>query len=303
MVNLKQLAHLVVLDDERHFARAAERVHLSQPAFSRSIKAIEDELGMRLFDRETGPIKPTPAGAFIIERARRLLFDARGLQRDAALYRDSELGNTAFGAGSFMAVTLMPDVLIALRRQYPGVSVRLETNHWQHLLQSLLAEDIEFFVAELRDLPADPLLQITPLGRLSAHLYVRSGHPLAGRPCSFAQAWEFGLATIKLPGHHKALCARLLGLPAGQAPVPALECADPELLRALALATDSVISAADITMRDPVLAGQFVQLEVTDLPAVYAEMGLATLLHRTPSPMARRAMACVQEVARKVAAT
>ena len=92
MVDLKRLAHLVALADECHFARAADRVHLSQPAFSRSIQSIESDLGMRLFDRETGPVRPTPAGEFMIERARRLLFDARCLQRDAMLYRDSQLG-------------------------------------------------------------------------------------------------------------------------------------------------------------------------------------------------------------------
>ena len=78
-MDLKRLGHLVALADECHFARAAERVHLSQPAFSRSIQTIESDLGMRLFDRESGQVKPTPAGAFLIERARRLLFDARCL--------------------------------------------------------------------------------------------------------------------------------------------------------------------------------------------------------------------------------
>src|SRR5574337_443604 len=97
MIDLKRLAHVVALADEGHFGRAAERVHLSQPAFSRSIQAIESDLGLRLFDRGTDGAKPTPAGGFLIERARRLLFDARCLQRDAALYRDSKLGDTAFG--------------------------------------------------------------------------------------------------------------------------------------------------------------------------------------------------------------
>ncbi|MBS0317142.1 MAG: LysR family transcriptional regulator, partial [Proteobacteria bacterium] len=116
-MDLKRLAHVVALADEGHFGRAAERVHLSQPAFSRSIQAIESDLGLRLFDRGTDGAKPTPAGGFLIERARRLLFDARCLQRDAALYRDSRLGDTAFGAGAFPAAALMPLVLPGLRQR------------------------------------------------------------------------------------------------------------------------------------------------------------------------------------------
>src|SRR3954463_12987035 len=105
VVDLKRLGHLVALADECHFARAAARVHLSQPAFSRSIQLLEDQVGMRLFDRETGNVQATPAGLFLADRARKLLFDARNLQRDTELYRDASLGDTAFGAGPFPAAT------------------------------------------------------------------------------------------------------------------------------------------------------------------------------------------------------
>ena len=299
-MDLKRLGHLVALADERHFARAAERVHLSQPAFSRSIQSIESELGMRLFDRESGDVKPTPAGAFLIERARRLLFDARNLQRDAMLYRESQLGDTAFGAGPFPAATIMPTVVLTLRRKYPGVGLRLETSNARLLFERLLAEDIEFFVADVRDLPADSALQVQSLGRHPAHVYARGGHPLAGQRCTFAQAWGYGFASGWLPTPMKALVAQLIGLPPGAEPVPAVQCDDMTLLRTLALATDTVFASSDTWLRDDVRAGTFVQLDVEDLPAVHAEMGVVTLLNRTPSPMAQRAIACVREVAQAI---
>ena len=296
-MDLKRLSHLVALADERHFARAAERVHLSQPAFSRSIQSIERDVGMRLFDRETGDVKPTPAGTFLVERARRLLFDARSLQRDAALYRDSQLGDTAFGAGPFPAATIMPLVVAALRKQYPGVSLRLAMNNWELLHERLLAEDIEFFVADVRDVPADPKIEISSIGRQPAHLYARNGHPLAGRRCTFAQVWHCGFAATRLPKPMQALLARLIGLPPGQEPALAVECDDVSLLRTLALATDTVIGAPEAWLRDDVRAGALVRLDVEDVPDVYSEMGIVTLVNRTPSPMAQRAMACVREIA------
>lgn len=299
-MDLKRLSHLVVLADECHFARAAERVHLSQPAFSRSIQSIERDLGMRLFDRETGDVKATPAGVFLIERARRLLFDARCLQRDAMLYRDSQLGDTAFGAGPFPAATIMPAVVLALRRQYPGVGLRVETNNAQLLFERLLTEEIEFFVADVRDLPDDPTLQVQSLGRQPAGLFVRSGHTLAGAPCAFAQAWQYGVAATWMPTPVKLLVARLLDLPAGTDPVLAVQCDDMALLRSLALSTDTVVASSEWWLRDDVRAGTVVKLDVTDLPPVYAEMGVVTLVNRTPSPMAQRAIACVQEVARGI---
>jgi len=300
-IDLKRLGHMVALADECHFARAAERVHLNQPSFSRSIQAVERDVGMRLFDRETGDVKPTPAGAFLIERARRLLFDARCLQRDAALYRESGLSDTAFGAGPFPAATIVPQVALRLRRQHPGVGLRIELNNWELLLERLLAEDIEFFVADERDLPTDPKIEVASLARQAAHLYVRRGHPLAGRRCLFSKAWQFGLAGVRFPKPMKALVA-LAGLPAGQEPVLAVECDDMSLLRQLALATDTVIAAPQGALHDDVRSGALVRLIVDDLPDVYAQMGIVTLANRTPSPMALRAMASVREVAAEVSA-
>jgi DNA-binding transcriptional LysR family regulator len=299
-VDLKRLGHLVALADECHFARAAERVHLSQPAFSRSIQSIERDLGMRLFDRDSGDVKPTPAGAFLVSRARRLLFDARCLQRDAMLYRGSQLGDTAFGAGPFAAATIMPTVVVKLRSQYPGVGLRLEASNTPLLCDRLLAEDIEFFVADVRDLPADAALQVQSLGVQPAHLFARAGHPLAGRPCTFAEAWDCGFASGWLPAALKALVARLIGLPPGNEPVPALQSDDMTLLRTVALATDTVFAASDAWVRDDVRAGTLVRLDVTDLPPSHTEMGVVMLAHRTPSPMAQRAIDCVQEVARAI---
>lgn len=296
-MDLKRLAHVVALADERHFARAAERVHLSQPAFSRSIQSIERDVGMRLFDRDTGDVKLTPAGGFLAERARRLLFEARCLQRDTALYRDSQLGDTAFGAGPFPAATIMPLVIVSLRKQYPGVGLRLEMNNWQLLHERLVAEDLEFFVADVSDVAIDPRIEVRSIGRQQAHLYVRAEHPLAGRSCSFAQAWKFGLATTRLPTPVKGLLARLVDLPAGQDPTLAVECDDVSLLRTLALTTDTVIGMTDAALKDDISAGALVRLGVEDLPDVYSEMGIVTLVHRTPSPMAQRAIACVREIA------
>lgn len=300
MLDLKRLGHLVALADECHFARAAERVHLSQPAFSRSIQAIERELDLLLFDRGPGELKPTPAGQFMIERARRLLFEARCLQRDARLYRETQLGDTAFGAGPFPAATLMPQVIAQLRRAHPGVGLRLETSNWQLLHQRLMDEDIEFFVADTRDLPPDARLEIESLGRQSAHLYARAGHPLAGRRCSLKETRPYGLATTKLPAPVKALLAQLLGLPGAADVVLALECDDVSLLRSLALDSDTVSAISDAAAHADVKARRLVRLDVPQLPQVYAEMGVVTLRQRTPSPMAQRAIETLRKVARSV---
>lgn len=300
MIELRRLQHLLALADERHFGRAAERVHLSQPAFSRSIQAIEASLGVHLFDREIGDIRPTPMGEFLIERARRLLFDARCLHRDVDLLRDGQLGDTAFGVGPFPAATLLPAVLVALRRQYPGVGLRVEISNWHLLHERLHAEDIEFFVSDVRDLPDDPALEIRSLGRQAGSLYVRSGHPLARRECSLAEAWSHGIAATRLPVAVKAALAALLGLPPGETPALALECDDTALLKRVAQETDTVLASTDAAVRDEVDAGALERLQVRGLPTLYAQMGLAVLRNRTLSPTAQRAIVEIERAAERV---
>lgn len=300
MLDLKRLKHLVALADEGHFGRAAEHVFLSQPAFSRSIQAIENDLGLRLFDRGAEGVKPTPAGAFLIERARRLLFDAHCLQRDAALYRESRLGDTAFGVGSFPAAVLMPRVLPALRLGYPGIALRLEIDNWPSLQQRLLAEDIEFFAADTRDIPPDPRLEFQPLGRFAAHLYARAGHPLAGPPCQLADVMAFGIAATKLPEVIQKLFSRLGGRRDGSFAL-ALQCDDLPLLRTLALQTDTVIGVPDVWVNSAgVAAGErLVQLRVEGLPDVYSDTRIVSLHNRTPSPMARVVIAALRDAAER----
>src|SRR4030095_257140 len=125
--------------------------------------------------------RPTPAGEFVIARARKLLFEARCLQRDVDLYRGSQLGDTAFGVGPLLTATLMPRALVALRRQHPQVAPRMAGGKRMQVLDSLRPENIEFFAADVRDMPRDAALEIQLIGGQPANLYVRAGHPLAGR--------------------------------------------------------------------------------------------------------------------------
>jgi DNA-binding transcriptional LysR family regulator len=300
MVDLKRLSHLVALAEERHFARAAQRVHLSQPAFSRSIQLLESQVGMKLFDRETGQVKPTPAGLFLVDRARRLLFDARSLHRDTQLYRDSRLGDTAFGAGPLPAATLMPVVLRELRLQYPQVGLRVEMNNWQLLHDRLCAEDIEFFVSDVRDLQPDAKLVVLPAGRQLTQVLARAGHALAGRDCTLQDLLAFGVASTRWPASTRAEVTRLVGGENGEMRLLALECDDVALLRHLALTTDTVIAVSEASCRADLDAGTLVRLQVQGLPQLSTDMGIVLLARRTPSPMAERAIGCVQEVARQM---
>ncbi|SFM02408.1 LysR family transcriptional regulator [Variovorax sp. OV329] len=287
-MDLRRWTHVVAVADRRSFVRAAEQVHLSQPALTRSIQAAEEELGLLLFDRTGSEVVPTPAGEFVVERARQLVFNSRCLERDVALYRNHGLGDTAFGVGPFPATTFLPELLSGLRAEFPGIHLRVEVSNWQLLLKRLREEDIEFFVADTTELPADPALNVRPVRREPGGFYVRAGHPLAkARSSTLQQVWEYGVLAIRLPSAIRNILARALGLASGEDLRLALECDDVKLLARVTLGCDSVLIAAHATVAAEVAAGQLKLLKVGELPKLQAHTGVVMLHGRTPSPMAQ----------------
>jgi DNA-binding transcriptional LysR family regulator len=286
-MDLRRWTHVVAVADRRSFARAAEQVHLSQPALTRSIQAAEAELGLRLFDRGTQEIAPTPAGEFVIARARQLVFNSRCLERDVELYRNRSLGDTAFGVGPFPAATFLAMLLAGLRRDFPGVKLRVEVSNWQLLVERLREEDIEFFVSDTRDLPADAALEIRPLRHEMGGFYVRAGHPLsAHKSVTLAQLWSFGVASVRLPIAVRVALGRLLDAGSSEELRVALECDDVETLKAVALASDTVLASPHAAVEQELAARALQALSVTGLPPLFSDMGVVSLRGRTPSPMA-----------------
>ena len=98
-MNLRQLEHLMALAEEGSFSRAAERMHLTQSALSRSLQGLEDELGARLIDRSGRRSTLTPLGEAVLARAQRIVLEAAEIERSAELLRQGEAGTIRVGLG------------------------------------------------------------------------------------------------------------------------------------------------------------------------------------------------------------
>lgn len=290
-MDLKRLKHLVALADYGHFGRAAAQCHLSQSAFSRSIQALEDELGLPLFVRGPHEVRCTPAGEFVLARARRLVFDSRCMTRDVELYRGGLVGELAMGVGPYPAATLVPRLLTDLSARFPQACVRVEVAHVSELQARLEAEALDFYLADLQQVPAATGVVLTSLGLLQAGLFVRAGHPLAGaQPLAGAAVLAHGLACVRLDMSLRLAFAPLFGLPAGT-PLPlALACDDVNLLKAVALTTDRVLVCPVDSAQVEVTGGSLVPIEVRGLPVLGSNLGMVALSGRGLSPLARHAL-------------
>ena len=300
-MDLKRLKHLVALADTRNFGRAALQCHLTQSAFSRSIQAAEEEMGLQLFDRGTLEARCTDAGAFVVERARKLLFENHCLERDVSLYRERLIGDLSFGVGPYPAATMVADLLTDIRIRYPSVCVRVEVNNSDFLAAHLRAEELDFYMAEVRNVTAADDLTITRVAHLSAGFYVRPGHPLLARPeIESAALVPFGIASVRVPEVVQQGLALLMGVPQGQRLPLAVECDDLTLLKALAMRTDTVIASTDAGTADDVRHKRLVRLNVVNLPPLFADMAIVSLKGRSYSLMAQYAVDFIFKLAARM---
>ena len=297
----RRLHHIVILAQEGNFRRAAERVHLSQPAFSRSIQAAEAEMGLKLFDRGTTEATCTPAGAFVVERARTLLQQSERLDRDVAQYRERAIGDLAIGSGPFPAAMLVPALLTDMRKRYPGVGLRVQVNNPQLLMEQVGREELDFFVGNTREVPRDGIYTVRGIGRMPGGFYVRRGHPLlAQKSVRLADMLPYGIGTGRLPVDVSAQLLKLMGLAADQKLPIAVECDDVHLLKRVAMGSDTIIVGTDELLASEIAGKTMSALLLDDFAPEYSYsyLGIVSLAGFTPSPVAAYAMDLLAKLAK-----
>ena len=297
-MDIKRLRYAIALAEELNFARAAEKVHLSQPALSRAIQTLEEELGMPLFDRDNRNVKVTTVGAMFLEQARRLMFQMRSLERDIALVRDGEFGQVAFGAGPLPTASMISQLVTTLRSDRPGLTLTITSNNWRYLLVHLRDEEIEFFVADTRDISPDHDITITPLCRQHGPFLCRAGHPLLKKKTvKPADLRPYSFASLMLPQSFKAVLRKVLDMEPG-APLPiALECDNIQVLKQMTMSHDVVLLATEASAAEEIAAGKLIPMYLKDMPPMYAQMGIVQLAGRSLSPGAKLAVEELRNIA------
>ena len=284
-ISVRRLNHIVALAEEGSFARAAERVHLSQPALSRSVQAIETELGLRLFDRATRGVAVTQAGKQIIERARRVLFEAGCLVRDVELLKTHEAGEVRIGMGPYPAALLLPELLTEFAQSHPHVQIKAELNYAHLMVDMLLKEQLDFLVIDRRVLPDNASLSIKSLPRHDGGWFARPDHPLMKRgPISTSALRDFPLVSVSLPQYMRNSLQRLLKVRSHEKVPIQLECNDVRVLKAYVETSDAVLFATAYVTRRELERKTLAALPLADARRSGLDFSLVALAERTLSP-------------------
>ena len=215
-MNARQLEYAIRLARVRNFSQVAEELKISQPALSKQILNLESELGVKLFDRNTNPLKLTPAGEHFVQEAQELLYREDQLLRSMERFRSGEAGELIIGVTPFRSSYLIPGIVAKLRRKFPGIRVRL-AEYGSDILRREVAEGrydlavvnlpVDESVLETRPLEKDQLVLV-----LRRELLEKAPSLRGQESVDFAQCGELPFVVVgqtqEMRQLFEKLCAR-----------------------------------------------------------------------------------------------
>ena len=303
MIDIRLLRHILALGKHRHFARAAESLHISQPALTRSIAGIEHTLGVKLFDRAPRRIEPTTFGQMIIERGQRVIDQEKDLRREILLMQGIEIGELSIGAGPFPFEISVCKAVAKLVAQHPKLQIRLGKNSPPEILRLLLCGAIDLGVADIRHCQNDSRLEIELLPLHTVVCCCRREHPLAGKvSLTLNEILGYPLVGTVFP---QSLAAMLpADIAAGRVDtetrnfLPAITVDSLTAARTVALGCDALLPITPGCVDIELQSGDLVILNF-HAPWMSNQYGFISKKDRTHSPSALEFMAKMREVERQ----
>jgi DNA-binding transcriptional LysR family regulator len=277
-LDLHRLRHIITVAEFRSFSRAAEVLAITQPALSRSIATLEEDLGVRIFDRGRSGVFITQAGVELVAGAERLLAQAQALEQNVLQSRDAGSGVIKFGMAPLVAGIFLPRLLARLTTAYPDLILRPVVRKADELIAALAAGQIELcFIASAYLTAVDHIgadvISTVPIG-----IFARADHPLALKPAASVddlRDYPFAASVPEFPG-------RL-----GVAPlVTSIVCDNYPLMKELMLTSDTICLMSPLLLGDELREGKVRPLDINLIDHKNFDLCSIRHINRTSSPSA-----------------
>jgi len=300
-MNFRRFKHFIAVVETGSLSAAAKRVNLSQPALSKSIAKLEEELGMRLFDR-LGSLELTELGRQVLKRVQVFVGAGDDLRHDLLLLRGGDVGELEVGCGPIMAESLLGPAVARLLEVEPRLHVSTHIGAVQALEPMLQRRQLDLMLGDLSQLkhPGDyELMRFSPAPII---WFVRPGHPLTGRlEVSTEEFFSYPIVTPTLSDWASAWFDRVV--PESMRPFrPAFECSHyPSLLEVVGR-TDSICGGTGASVARELRSGMIELLRFAEPtpfaePVPHLQAGAVFLKDRSLSPPAAMLL---REIAAKV---
>jgi DNA-binding transcriptional LysR family regulator len=281
-MTLVQLKHFLELASNGSFSKSADRLHITQPALSRSIKSLEDELGQPLFDRVGRKNELTALGQHILLQAADLVDAANNLKHSGQQLLTGQTGQVHLGLGSGPGALWMTPLLMCLATEYPQARLDIARGATPMLVQQLRERLLDALILDIRSLSPTSDLLVEPLCEMPGAFMCRPSHPLAKRKSVTLDAVrDFPVASTPLSDEVARVLIERYGAQAHPEQLVNLRCDEISSLIDVARSTDTVVLAVRAVAPDLVALPMSPSLNAT------ARFGWVTLKSRSESPLAK----------------
>lgn len=295
MITQRRLRHLLLLVEYGHFGRAAAALNISQPALTKSIQALEAELGVTLLDRKRGAVALTAFGELALQRSRALLNAEEDMLHEIKLLAGLEAGSLRVALGPYPSSVSGYPALVRFLARYPNIRVAVHVGGWREVVRQVIAREVDMGLAELGSLPADDQFQTILVGQHRGRFFCRPGHPVLKQgPVALARLLEYPWVSSRLPARIAAKLPQA-ACKAGRIDpftgdfVPAIEIDVPYALAGLIAGSDALALASLTLMEEDLATGTVALVPITETE-FRAGYGFIYLKNRSLTPAAKTYM-------------
>jgi len=294
-MDLRELRHFLAIAETRSFRRAAEALRLTQPALSKSIRGLETELGVRLFERHRDGVVLTSVGEVMLTHAKLITTEVRHTLDAVGEARTGMQGEVIIGTALSLVETLLPQATANLLRRRPQVRVQVHSALHDELLVMLKRGDVDLVISGLEPAQGGDMVN-APLFVDRVDAVVRAGHPLAaagrlGMADLLSFPWILFGPTV-LSKHRVESAFHLTGL---TPPLAAVESNSSTYIKALVLSSDFVSYLPYQLIRREHQAGLIATLPFEPL-TWHRPIGIISRRRGSLSPAARALIAEIKAV-------
>lgn len=288
--------------ETRSISAAAERLNVSQPALTKALQVLEEEIGARVFDRGAGGISPTPFGASILRHAGEVRSGFNKIAREIELLRNDDIGTLTIGAGLYSTELWLGKAIAKMVLEKPRQKFEIMQRDWLSVMKMVRENRVDIGLASIAHAAMDPAFKTELLKEVRVYFICRAGHPLdTGRDPTLDElrCYPFvGVAISKLQADHFGGDAGKFGEidPQSGTLVPAIETASVAVINQIVADTDAIGLAPEPLLKDKIAEGRIVALGRMHTPWLVSPVGFVYLRDRPLAPLTKRFIEMVRVV-------
>jgi LysR family transcriptional regulator, regulator of abg operon len=306
-MRLQSIEQFIAVVDAGSIRGAARQLDMSQPALTRALQQLEEELGVQLVDRSGRGVTPTAAGSAFLSRARVAQAELRKAAEEAKKTVGDATRLLALGLSPVGASLLLPELVMTLQGLHPATRMRILETTPSALLSLVRDEVMDLAVTQRTRIHLDAGLDYRPLLEIQMRVAVRPGHPLLGKLGKKSSTRLLDIAAapwLYMTAHDSSddIVSRSFiaaGLPV---PLPAVHCGSYFVALELIASSDLLGVLPPALLRSCMQAGQLVELVLTQ-PLIPIQLGLYTRSGSPPTAPAKSAAAAIAAISKRLALT